>query len=299
MKKGFNQRTLKGAGSLLMWASLATTSVLTNRTSLAESSPSATAVRCKSVLDCPPPELRWRQDARCLESDCYRGQCGARIKTGYVLDGAVVLGGEFSCFSAPLVCDATGQPAAATESSRLIAIREGQHCIPPVASGNPCEKSVCRNKECVYEPHDEGSCSDSSIEVNACERRGCRNGSCQAVPDPRREGSWCGDSETVECRTTVHTCSAAGRCEASTRVAENAECADRPLVLGAPRRLPAAFKELVTTSATFPKYSCNVATCKLEFCGDGVINRDEECDGAATPPNAPTGRRCNASCKME
>jgi len=290
---------LEEAGSLLMWTLLATTVVLPNRTLLAQPSSSANAVRCKSVLDCPPPELRWGQDARCLELDCYKGQCGARIKTGYALDGAVVLGGEFSCFSAPLVCDATGQPAAATESSRLIAIREGQHCIPSGASGNPCEKSVCRNKECVFEPYDEGSCSDSSIAVNGCERRGCRNGACQAVPDPRKEGSSCGDSETAECRTTVYTCSDAGRCEAAKQVAESAECADGPLVLGASRRLPAAFKELVTTSATFPKYSCNVATCKLEFCGDGVINRDEECDGGAIPPNAPSGRRCNASCKME
>lgn len=256
------------------------------------------ASRCTTNIDCPPPTPRRGQDPRCLESVCQRGMCGVKARVGHSLDG-VVSGGEFSCFSAPLVCDATGKATVVTDSSRLIPVREGQHCLPAMASNNPCVKPVCRNKICVHEPNDEAGCPDSSIAVTQCERRGCRNGTCQAIPDPKKQGNRCGEPQTAECRTTNYQCSDAGKCEATKQVAENAECADGPLVLGASNRLPAAFKELVLTSATFPAYGCDLATCKLQFCGDGVINRDEECDGSSMPANTPAGRRCNASCKVE
>lgn len=256
------------------------------------------APKCSANIDCPPPIPRRGQDPRCLEAVCHKGICGIRARNGHSLEG-LVSGGEFACFSAPLVCDATGKAVVETESSRLVAIREGQHCIPAITSNNPCLKPVCRNKVCAHEPNDEGACPEAAITVTACERKGCRNGACQAVPDSKKQGNPCGDSVTTECRTTFLSCSATGTCEATKRVAENAECADTPLTLGASKRLPAAFKELALTSVTFPKYSCNVATCKLEFCGDGVINRDEECDGVAMPTNAPAGRRCSSSCKME
>ncbi|MEN9845617.1 MAG: hypothetical protein RIS36_764 [Pseudomonadota bacterium] len=256
------------------------------------------ASKCTTTIDCPPPTLRRGQEPRCLESVCQRGMCGTRARVGHSLDG-VVSGGEFSCFSAPLVCDASGKAVVVTDSSRLIPIREGQHCIPAAASNNPCVKPVCRNRGCVHEPNDEAGCTDSSVSVTQCEKRGCRNGTCQALPDPKKQGNRCGEPQTAECRTTNYQCSDAGRCEAIKRVAEDAECADGPLVLGASNRLPAAFKELVLTSATFPAYRCDLATCKLQFCGDGAINRDEECDGGSMPANTPAGRRCNASCKVE
>lgn len=253
--------------------------------------------KCRMNTDCPPPISRRGQDPRCLESACSKGVCVVRPRLGHALDG-LVSGGEFSCFSAPVVCDAGGKASVVTENSRLVAIREGQHCIPAVTSNNPCQKPICRDKVCVHEPNDEAGCPDASISVTACQKRGCRNGACQAVPDPKKQGSACRDSETAACRTTTYTCSESGTCEAKKQVADVAECAADPLVLGAANRLPAAFKELVLTSATFPQYTCNVDTCKLEFCGDGVINRDEECDGTAMPPNAPAGRSCDFACRI-
>jgi cysteine-rich repeat protein len=256
------------------------------------------ASKCATNIDCPPPIPRQGQDPRCLESVCNKGMCGTKVRVGHTLDG-IVSGGDFACFSAPLICDASGKATVVTDSSRLIPAREGQHCIPPMASNNPCVKPVCRNKLCVHEPNDDAGCPDSSISVTDCERRGCRNGTCQALPDPKKQGNRCGEPQTAECRTTKYACSDAGKCEATQQVAENAECADEPLVLGASKRLPAAFKNLVVTSALFPKYGCDLATCKIQFCGDGVINRDEECDGRALPSNITAGRRCNASCKVE
>ena len=253
--------------------------------------------KCRMNTDCPPPISRRGQDPRCLESACSKGVCVVRARLGHTLDG-LVSGGEFSCFSAPVVCDAGGKASVVTEASRLVAIREGQHCIPTVASNNPCQKPICRDKVCVHEPNDEAGCPDSSISVTPCQKRGCRNGTCQAVPDRKKHGSTCRDSETLGCRTTTYTCSETGTCEARKQVADAAECAADPLVLGAANRLPAAFKELVLTSATFPPYECDVDTCKLQFCGDGVINRDEECDGSAMPPNASVGQRCDSACKI-
>jgi hypothetical protein len=238
------------------------------------------------------------QDPRCLEAVCTKGACGAKIRTGQILD-EVVFEGDFACFSTPLVCQSTGGSAPTTDTSQFVATREGQHCLPAEASNNPCLKPVCRNKACVYEPHDEGGCPDASIAVSPCEKRGCRNGTCQAVPDPQKQGATCGEPQTAECRTTFYVCSEAGTCETTKKLAEGAECAKDPLVLGASNQLPSTFKQLLQTSVSFPTYSCNIATCKLEFCGDGIVNREEECDGDAFRPNAPSGHRCTSSCTME
>ena len=259
---------------------------------------SVDATKCSTVMDCPPPVLREGQDSRCLEVVCQKGLCAAKARVGHGLD-SFVSGGEFACFSAPLVCDSMGQAATVSDSSRLVAVREGLHCIPWVSSNNPCLRPVCRNKVCVHEPNDDAGCPDVATPVKPCEKRGCRKGQCEAVPDPKKQGTSCGDSHTAECRTSIYACSATGTCEATKKVAENAECADGPLALGASSRLPKAFRDLVVSSATFPKYSCDVTSCKLQFCGDGTINGDEECDGASMPSDAPAGRRCNASCKVE
>ena len=299
MTKRFATRVLEGAHAYSVVAALMVSVVSLGATAVAQAPVFAVdAAKCATPIDCPPPIPRRGQDPRCLESVCHKGLCATKARVGHALDG-VVSGGEFACFSAPLVCDGGGKAVVVTESSRLIAVREGLHCIPSVASNNTCLKPVCRNKVCAHEPNDDAGCPDANVAVTACEKRACRNGACQAVPDPKRQGTSCGDSQTEGCRTTSYLCSATGTCEAARQVAANAECADGPLVLGASNLLPAAFRDLVVSSATFPKYACNVTTCKLEFCGDGVINRDEQCDGVAMPSNAPAGRRCNAACKVE
>ena len=299
MKKNVYFRYLENARPFVMVIAFVTTFMSAQHPLVAQSTIYAVdASKCATNIDCPPPTPRRGQDPRCLESVCNKGMCGVKARVGHSLDG-VVSGGEFACFSAPLVCDATGKATVVTDSSRLNPVREGQHCIPAMASNNSCLRPVCRNKVCVHEPNDEAGCPDSSIPVTDCEKRGCRNGTCQALPDPKKQGNRCGEPQTTECRTTNYACSDAGKCEATRQVAENAECADGPLVLGASNRLPAVFRDLALTSAVFPKYSCDVATCKLQFCGDGVINGDDECDGSAMPSNSAAGRRCNASCKVE
>jgi hypothetical protein len=253
---------------------------------------------CKTTAECAPPLPRRGEDPRCLESVCHKGRCSIRVRAGHTVEGTAVVG-EFSCFSAPLVCSATAKVVADTDRSKLIAIRDGEYCLPPITSTNPCLKPVCRETLCVHEADDDAACPEVAIAVSPCETRGCRNGTCQPVPDPRKRGVSCRESETAECRTTSYTCSETGHCEARKDIAENAECAANPLALGASQRLPATFKELLLTSATFPHYSCDVARCKLEFCGDGVINGSEECDGTILPPKATVGRRCNSSCTLE
>jgi hypothetical protein len=298
MSKRFSQRFAKGA--LTRWLFTVCVAILASPVdSLVAQAPShvGDTEKCRMNADCPPPVPRRGQDPRCLESVCSKGVCGIKGRLGHTLDG-VISGGEFSCFSAPLMCDASGKATVVTDISRLIAVREGQHCLPAVASSNTCQKPVCRNKVCVHEPNDDAGCPDAPVAVTACEKRGCRNGACQAVPDPKKLGTPCGNSETAGCRTTSYVCSDTGSCEIRRQVAEGAECADNPIALGATKRLPPAFKELALTSAIFPKYSCNVDRCKLEYCGDGVINRDEECDGSVLSPAAPAGRRCSASCTL-
>ena len=253
---------------------------------------------CKTTAECAPPLPRRGEDPRCLESVCHKGRCSVRVRAGRAVDGSAIVG-EFSCFSAPLVCSATAKVVADTDRSKLIPIRHGEYCLPAITATNPCLKPVCRETLCVHEPDDDAACPEVPVAVSPCETRGCRNGTCQPVPDPRQRGVSCRESETAECRTTSYTCSETGHCEARKDIAENAECAANPLALGASQRLPATFKELLLTSATFPHYSCDVARCKLEFCGDGVVNGSEECDGTILPPRATVGQRCNASCKLE
>lgn len=253
---------------------------------------------CKTTAECAAPLPRRGEDPRCLESICLKGRCSVRVRAGRAVEGSATVA-EFSCFSAPLVCSATAKVVADTDRSKLIPIRDGEYCLPPITSTNPCLKPVCRQTHCVHEPDDDAACPEVSVSVSPCETRGCRNGACQAVPDPRKKGVSCREAVTAECRTTSYTCSETGHCEARKDIAENAECAANPLALGASQRLPATFKELLLTSATFPHYSCDVARCKLEFCGDGVVNGSEECDGTILPPTATVGKRCNASCKLE
>ncbi len=296
MGEGLLERCSK---SLLCLAASVVVLLLLAHPLVAQSALSAgNSEKCSMNLECPPPVAKRGQDLRCLESVCVRGACVIKARVGHAVDG-VITGGSFSCFAAPLRCDGSGKAMPVTDTSRLIPIREGQHCIPSITSSNPCQKPVCRDKVCVHEPNDEAACPEGAISVTACEKRGCRNGACQAVPDPKKLGTQCRDSETAACRTTTYVCAHSGACEPRTRLAESAQCADNPLTLGASSALPPAFKELALSSASFPSYSCNVTACTVEFCGDGVINRGEECDGSAMPSNAPAGRRCNSSCRVE
>lgn len=70
------------------------------------------------------------------------------------------------------------------------------------------------------------------------------------------------------------------------------------LVIAKPEYLPATFIKLFADGGAQPEYSCS-DDCKLRYCGDGIRNRSEACDGADLPPDAPTGSSCLSTCTLQ
>lgn len=260
---------------------------------------------CESDADCPAANLTKEQDPSCVESRCVRTRCIDVPLTGKRLTG-MQAPSQLSCYQAPMVCDERGIAIPSRDAREFVAIREGEACVSATPTSNSCERSVCQSKSCVSIPTDGVSCVDSNVTVSECQRRECRDRTCRAVADTAKQGASCVDpttgvsSETKSCRTVDFQCNAVGACVASApKLAAGAECAANPNEVAPSTALPTRFRALVQESAAFPVYSCDPATCKLTFCGDGAINGSEECDGALFKAGAPTSARCDSRCRLE
>jgi hypothetical protein len=261
--------------------------------------------RCRRDVDCPPPIPEPGQEMSCLESRCVAGVCSVTVLSGRYL-GRDEQPSDLSCFKAPVVCDGGARPVLSTDPQRRIPIRENGVCSLGGGNQNPCERPACQAGSCVRVAYDGADCSDTRDPVGECQKKECQNRECRAVVDAAKKGVSCvnpvtgNTRDTENCRTTEYSCNEVGVCQgAEPKIATNAECASNPNQLAPLSQLPVAFKNLMQNGTTFPAYTCDTATCKITFCGDGAVNGSEECDGAAFKAGTLPGARCGKNCKVE
>jgi hypothetical protein len=252
-------------------------------------SPEGSSV-CSRDEQCPYPALSGGQVRECIRPRCVRGECVHEFLTGKYL-GKYKLPSALSCFEEPVVCDNAGNETTLSDPTKRVAAHEDEMCIPSQPIANPCLAPRCRNKECVpvaYPNENNVECPSPNPAAGPCEKGLCRDGQCQPFSDAAKEGVSCLPEETNVCRTTKHLCSSTGSCDPKTTIEDGKECSPDPdgggperILLGPPSSLPPSFLSLFTNAAKPPSYTCRESDCKLEYCGDGVVNLpDEECDGS-------------------
>lgn len=243
---------------------------------------------CQTDSQCSPPSPQVYQHAECLVARCVAGRCATRVLVQKVLPetkGA----GPLSCYETSLVCDSNGQAVVSNNPAHRRAVRENELCSEPGVSPNECEKGVCRAGECSVEPNDGATCTNTTANKGSCQIWSCVNRVCAAVASPSKAGAPCGTSTTKNCKTTHYECGATGICETRENLAQGAECApDGTRASG--ELLPPRFVALFSEKRTPPKASCDPVSCKLNYCGDGIVQAGEECEDT-TPPSSPD-RRC-------
>jgi hypothetical protein len=185
----------------------------------------------------------------------------------------MVLPSASECLLNPVICSSSG--SAVADSNKTIAEADGTDCSSPSGGRRVCNKPICSG------------------------------GSCVNVADPALKDQKCGESQDEGCITKTPLCNSQGECVAGAgrELKAGAQCAPpgqlpTGLVIAKPEYLPASFMRLFTDGGAQPEYSCG-DDCKLLYCGDGIRNRSEDCDGSDLPPNAPTGSSCLSTCTLQ
>jgi hypothetical protein len=255
--------------------------------------------RCTEDSQCPPPALAAGELRECVKPQCDNGECTKGFNTGATLTGQTIPDGVV-CYAHPQICDSAGRPTPNTAVK--ISANQGNSCQPSTLE---CEEYKCDAMECKRFPRDRTPCVNPSVVASVCQVKLCANYICSPFADPGKAGTKCGEPQTSNCLTTPRQCALNGSCTDGTpALAANAQCArgtdpsGPSIIIAPPDRLPETFRTLFVSSQTF-LYSCN-AQCVLEYCGDGVLNGDEECDGTAFKSGFSADATCNQNtCKVE
>ena len=258
---------------------------------------------CISDLQCPKPKATDAQEQSCLVARCVDHQCTVGFDTGALIDRITdpVAG---SCFAYRYECSSTGEAVVRKTEAGKIATNEGEVCTPETLEDNVCVAYTCSNKRCVrnIDKLNGGECPrDRAIsKPNPCQKTQCLAGECSSVADSSKAKTSCGDDVVLPdgCQLNTSTCNATGRCIENTVLKAGAECGPPPNNLIAQSdSLPASFKNLFLNASQPPLHSCN-GECRLEYCGDGIRNGSESCDGSDLPSTVPRGSRCSSDCKV-
>ena len=230
------------------------------------------------------------QDLRCLTAICDKvsGQCATKVNAG------IALGEEVStCGKSNRVCGADGvsQP-----SGKVTPLNNGKACVPDAGGVPVCQKGVCSQGQCALQNlADDTVCVDPNPEsalnksLSECQKSVCFKGACsKATANAAKVGVECGTPVTQGCLLTSLKCSKTGTCSKVLSPVSGSQCAMNAgkVVLAAASVLPAWYLALVNNAATLPKVTCTAA-CKLQGCGDKVVNGSEQCDGSLPPSFKP------------
>lgn len=269
-----------------------------------------TAQGCGADSQCEIPSsmiVDQGMDPRCLASRCRpTGKCEVEILKDKLLNDFTPEDSK-ACFVYQYKCGDDGKTTYVEQESEKKAAREGEACLGDASDSNPCVAYICRNKECTkdLEKFDGKTCDESkaSPAPNPCQNAQCDSGKCVPIPDPAIKddtSTSCGDDTLLDdgCQINTKRCNTRGQCLEKTGLRSAAECGPPPnSFMALAENLPQSFKDLFLKDQT-PQFSCNPATCKLEYCGDNKINREDQCDGLDMPKIAPLGSRCSADCKI-
>jgi hypothetical protein len=274
-----------------------------------EDSPGVPGVQhevCTSDAQCKVT-LSGAQDIRCVSAFCDKtsGQCATRINSGLALGEEVL-----TCAKTNRVCGPDGAPQS---SGKITPLNNGKVCVPSSGTVPLCQKAVCSQGQCVLQNSaDDTACVDPDPEAvvnktrTVCQKSVCLRGACtKIVADTSKVGVPCKGSIAKDCLLTAFKCGKTGACDPVPSAVAGAQCAmnGTAVVLGAAAALPAWYKALIVNSATAPKVTCTTA-CKLQGCGDKVVNGAEECDGSIPSSFKPAAGKtlanydCTALCTI-
>jgi hypothetical protein len=220
--------------------------------------------QCRKDSDCTVV-VEAGQEPKCVSVTCNTatGLCVPVIKKGLIIEYSQQKAGE--CYGEPLVCDPQGKSFSETDPSKRVEANEGGACTQSAGAEPPtvCQKAVCAKKKCVV------------------------------GPDSSAAGKGCGEPKTANCKRITYECSADGQCGELALIAPGAECAPDGTL--APKdRLPPSFAALYTSLPKLPFFTCDGEVCKVRYCGDGFVNNNEECDGAARAAGVPAEAVCDS-----
>ena len=258
---------------------------------------------CLNHSECPQPQASGSQVQSCLLPRCIRHQCTVEYDTGALINRTTDPASG-SCFAYQYECGPNGEAVVRNTEQGKVAANEGERCTPETPEDNVCVVHTCSSKRCVRNTDAlngrECPRNQADPRPNLCQKTQCIAGVCSSIADRSRDKASCGDDLILPdgCQVNKFTCNETGTCLEATVLKTGAECGPPPNNLIAQSDfLPASFRALFINATQPPQYTCN-GECRLEYCGDGVKNGLEACDGRDIPSGVPTGSRCSSDCRV-